>query len=135
MKPTKSFAGIIFLVYLLISPGLSSSQTPGWIWQHPYLQGNDLNAIMMSGVTGWAVGDMGVVMKTKNAGLDWELVDLKTARDLNCIYLDIISGRGWIVGNDGSIWFTEDSGDHWIKQNSGTDKELYSVTATSGDCP
>jgi len=135
MKPTKSFAGIIFLVYLLISPGLSSSQTPGWIWQHPYLQGNDLNAIMMSGVTGWAVGDMGVVMKTKNAGLDWELVDLKTARDLNCIYLDIISGRGWIVGNDGSIWFTEDSGDHWIKQNSGTDKDLYSVTATSGDCP
>jgi photosystem II stability/assembly factor-like uncharacterized protein/subtilisin-like proprotein convertase family protein len=111
------------------------SQQPGWRWQHPYLQGNDLNSIIMSGTTGWAVGDMGVVMKTSNSGLDWEIVDLKTARDLNCIYLDIISGRGWIVGNDGSIWYTEDSGEHWVKQNSGTGQNLYSITASGGDCP
>lgn len=130
-----SFRGIIVMVYMMAIPFLGFSQIPGWQWQHPYLQGNDLNSIMMSGVTGWAVGDMGVVMKTNNSGLDWELVDLKTARDLNCIYLDIISGRGWIVGNDGSIWYTEDSGEHWVKQNSGTGKDLYSITASEGDCP
>ncbi len=107
----------------------------GWHWQNPYLQGNDLNSIIMNGVKGWAVGDMGVVMRTSNSGLDWEIVDLKTSRNLNCIYLEEISGKGWIVGDAGAIFYSEDAGEHWIKQYSRTSEDLYSITATGGDCP
>lgn len=108
---------------------------PGWQWQHPYLQGNDLNSVIMNGVKGWAVGDVGVVLKTNNSGHDWEIVDLKTAIDLQCIYLDAISGVGWIVGYEGAIFYTSDNGEHWIRQNSGTSSDLYSVVATGGECP
>jgi photosystem II stability/assembly factor-like uncharacterized protein len=120
------------LIFMLASTTFAQA---GWHWQNPYLQGNDLNSIIMNGVKGWAVGDMGVVIRSKNEGLDWEIVDLKTTCDLNCIYLDEISGHGWIVGNHGSIWYTEDKGDHWIKQNSRTSKDLYSISASLGDCP
>lgn len=126
---------ISLLVIISLSCFTAFPQQPGWQWQHPYLQGNDLNSITMSGVTGWAVGDMGTVMRTKNSGLDWEMVDLKTARNFNCIYMEEISGRGWIVGEKGTIYFSEDGGEHWRKQFSGTSEDLYSVCATTGDCP
>lgn len=113
----------------------TSAQQAGWRWQNPYLHGNNLNSIIMNGVDGWAVGDMGVVMRTENSGLDWEIVDLKTTRNLNCIYLEAISGRGWIVGQHGSVFYTSDGGEHWKKQNSQTSKDLKSITATGGNCP
>ena len=114
---------------------MASAQPAGWHWQNPYLQGNDLNSIVMNGVKGWAVGDMGVVMRTGNSGMDWEIVDLKTSLNLSCIYMDEISGRGWIVGDKGIIFFSEDAGEHWIKQYSRTSEDLYSITANGGDCP
>jgi photosystem II stability/assembly factor-like uncharacterized protein len=125
----------LILVFLFSGSLSVFAQQAGWRWQNPYLQGNDLNSIIMNGVKGWAVGDMGVVMRTKNSGYDWEIVDLKTSLNLNSIYMEEISGRGWIVGQDGSIWYSEDSGEHWIKQNSRTSEDLYSITAIGGDCP
>lgn len=107
----------------------------GWRWQNPYPQGNDLNSIVMSGVTGWAVGDLGTVIRTNNSGYDWEVIDLHTSENLNCIYMEVISGNGWIVGDNGTIFYTDDTGETWTKQYSGTHQALYSVTATLGDCP
>jgi photosystem II stability/assembly factor-like uncharacterized protein len=114
---------------------LASSQPVGWQWQNPYLQGNDLESIVMSGSTGWAVGAEGTVMKTTNEGFDWEIVNLGTTQTLNGIYMDIISGNGWIVGNNGTIFYTDDAGETWSKQYSGTTAILTGVTAIEGDCP
>jgi photosystem II stability/assembly factor-like uncharacterized protein/subtilisin-like proprotein convertase family protein len=116
-------------------PVMVNAQSLGWQWQNPYLQGNDLNSIVMNGSIGWAVGAMGTVMKTTNEGFDWELVDLGTSENFNSIYIDGISGRGWIVGNNGQVFFTDDGGDSWMKQRSGTTKKLYTVTAIEGSCP
>lgn len=113
----------------------AAAQQRGWYWQNPYLQGNDLNSIVMSGSTGWAVGDHGTVMRTSNEGFDWELVDLRTTDNFNCIYIDIISGRGWIVGDNGALYQTEDGGETWIKQYLGTHEILYAVAAIEGACP
>ena len=110
-------------------------QQAGWHWQNPYLQGNDLNSIVMNGVVGWAAGDMGTVMRTSNSGHDWEIVDLQTSENLNCIYMDVILGHGWIVGDNGTIYHTDNSGETWSKQNSGTGANLYSITAIGGECP
>jgi photosystem II stability/assembly factor-like uncharacterized protein len=111
------------------------SQQDGWQWQNPYLQGNDLNSIVMNGSIGWAVGAQGTVMRTANEGFDWEIVDLGTSENLNCIYMAGVAGRGWIVGNNGIVFYTEDNGDTWVKQRSGTTEFLNSVTAIEGDCP
>jgi photosystem II stability/assembly factor-like uncharacterized protein/subtilisin-like proprotein convertase family protein len=125
---------LISILFIIIFANATSGQA-GWHWQNPYLQGNDLNSIIMNGVIGWAVGDMGVVMRTENSGYDWEIVDLNTSLNLNCIYLEEISGRGWIVGDAGAIFYSEDAGEHWTKQYSGTNEDLYSITAIGGDCP
>ncbi|MBP6979224.1 MAG: YCF48-related protein [Bacteroidales bacterium] len=110
-------------------------QADGWQWQNPYLQGNDLNSIVMNGSIGWAVGAMGTVMKTTNEGFDWELVDLGTSENFSSIYMDGVSGRGWVISYEGSIYYTDNGGDSWVKQRSGTTEILSSVTAIQGDCP
>jgi photosystem II stability/assembly factor-like uncharacterized protein len=106
----------------------------GWRWQNPYLQGNDLNSIVMNGVEGWAVGDLGTVMRTANSGYDWEIVDIGTTENLNCIYMSGVTGRGWIVGNNGAIYYSDNDGESWSKQYSGTHEILYSVTGWIGEC-
>ncbi|HNS18475.1 MAG TPA: YCF48-related protein [Bacteroidales bacterium] len=123
------------LAILLASATALFSQQTGWNWQNPYLQGNDLNSIVMNGVIGWAVGDMGTVMRTINSGNDWELVDLRTSEDLHCIYMNEITGDGWIVGGNGLIFYTDNAGETWSKQYSGTQAALYSIKASGGDCP
>lgn len=132
--PGNYFKGLIVAV-LLFFPIMVLPQQYGWRWQNPYLQGNDLNSIVMNGSVGWAVGDLGTVIHTTNDGLDWELVDLGTTQTLNCIYLDEISGIGWIVGNNGTIFNTSNAGESWSKQYSGTTEILYSVSAIGGECP
>jgi hypothetical protein len=42
----------------------------GWRCQNPYPQGNDLNSIIINGFVGWAVGDLGIVMRTTHEGHD-----------------------------------------------------------------
>jgi len=41
----KRFLALVFS----ISVTLANSQDEGWRWQNPYLQGNDLNSIVMNG--------------------------------------------------------------------------------------
>lgn len=106
----------------------------GWRWQNPYPQGNGLNSIVMNGSSGWAVGDFGTVIHTA-IGINWEPVDIGTTETLNCIYIDAISRKGWIVGNHGTIYSTRDYGETWTKQNSGTTEPLYSVSSIGGNCP
>lgn len=121
-----------FLLYLFANATFAQT---GWRWQHPYLQGNDLNSIVMNGTTGWAVGDQGVCMRTSNSGYDWELIDLGTSVDLNCIYMAGVHGHGWIVGGKGTVFHTADAGETWSKQRSGTDTDLKKVVAIEGNCP
>lgn len=113
----------------------SLSQSDGWQWKNPYLQGNDLNSIVMNGSIGWAVGALGTVMKTTNEGFDWEIIQLGTTDNLNCIYMNELTGDGWIVGNNGSIFYTDNTGETWCKQRSGTDEPLFSISAIEGSCP
>ena len=135
MKQIAYYPGILFLMYFFASTPGAFSQQAGWRWQKPYLQGNDLNSIVMNGVNGWVVGDMGLVMHTSNSGYDWEIINLETSADLNCIYMNDIIQDGWIVGAKGLILYTADGGQTWKKQLSGTTEDLYSITATGGDCP
>lgn len=123
---------ICFLLIYMVATATYSQA--GWQWQNPYFQGNDLNSIIMNGPHGWSVGDEGTLLQTKTAWYDYEVVDLGTTENLNCIYVSGVSGRGWIVGNNGVIFFTDDYGETWSKQNSGTHQDLYSITGSDGEC-
>jgi photosystem II stability/assembly factor-like uncharacterized protein len=129
----KQLVLILLFASCILHP--ASAQLAGWNWQNPYLQGNDLNSILMNGVVGWAVGDLGTVLHTVNSGYDWEMVDLKTSVNLNSIYMNEITGDAWIVGDNGTIFYSDDSGVTWSKQYSGTQKDLYSISAIEGVCP
>lgn len=123
---------LILLSGLIILFTVIKSQ-PGWNWQNPIPQGNELKAVSMKG-THWAVGAYGTVLHRIYPGDYWEIVDIGTAENLNDIDIYSISQKGWIVGDNGTIFYTEDSGMNWKKQNSPVSVDLYSVSAANDAC-
>ncbi len=64
--------------------------------------------------TGFLCGDNGLVMKTLNSGVDWEIIKINTVKKLNDIIF--LNGEsGYIVGNDGTIFTTINGGNNWVK--------------------
>src|SRR5262249_15557649 len=50
--------------------------------------------------TGWAVGQDGVILATRNGGKAWQTHDIVTNQDLNSVHF-ANAHTGWIVGNSG----------------------------------
>ena len=73
--------------------------------------------------TGWAVGDRGVIMHTRNGGADWQLQHSSfSCRWRSVCFVD--PQRGWIVGgwtkpythrSVGVVLKTTDGGRHWVR--------------------
>lgn len=82
-----------------------------WEWQNPLPQGNNLNDIFFTCAdTGFAVGDFGTLMKTTDAGLSWEVIELDYSLNIHSvIFTD--NHTGFISGGD--ILKTEDGGLSW----------------------
>ncbi len=93
---------------------------------------------------GWAVGHNGTILKTIDAGYTWTSVTSGTTNTLNAITL-FVDGTGsitygYIVGNGGYIakyspptgkrkWAKSSTvDDEWSKQESGTDKDLTTIS-------
>ena len=123
---------LILITGLLLLFTFLKSQ-PGWNWQNPLPQGNELKAVSMKG-THWAVGAYGTVLHHILPGDYWEVVDIGTIENLNDIDINSISKKGWIVGDNGTIFYTEDMGESWVKQNIGTSVNLHSVSVNSDAC-
>jgi photosystem II stability/assembly factor-like uncharacterized protein len=79
---------------------------------------------------GYVVGYYGTVLKTTNAGENWESLD--TGLDLNFHELHFLSlDEGWIVGDSGSVCHTSDGGMIWdcMFLDSAETIQLHSVFA------
>ncbi|MCW9097555.1 MAG: YCF48-related protein, partial [Ignavibacteriaceae bacterium] len=124
---------LFFISFILILIQFNTFSQTGWYWQHPYPQGNELNAIQMDGSVGWAVGALGTVMKTTNAGNNWEIVDLGTFETLNGVTRNTY-GEIWIVGDNGFIIYSSDHGVTWIDYTGVTNENLNSVSFVYGAC-
>lgn len=75
---------------------------------------------------GWAAGDNGTLICTKNTGKNWNKEYIHTGSRLNCIYFtDLL--HGWAAGNRGVILYTNNGGKSWKTQQSGTDRNLYGI--------
>jgi photosystem II stability/assembly factor-like uncharacterized protein len=72
----RSSAGTICVLGVLIGSS-SAAATPvavgmsGWIWGNPTPQGNTLKDVVFRGVYGFAVGDLGTVLRSEDDGTTW----------------------------------------------------------------
>lgn len=78
--------------------------------------------------TGYAVGDLGKIIKTEDAGENWSIQNSGNYI-LNDVFF-INNDEGYAVGNHSKILRTEDGGTNWFEVQSGTNKELRSIYFT-----
>ena len=92
---------------------MSSVRADGWSWQNPRPQGNDLLAVQfLDARHGWALGDMGTVMRTADGGLSWSVHTTGSNDYLNSVcFLDTL--HGWITDTYGSVYSSGDGGQSW----------------------
>jgi hypothetical protein len=86
-----------------------------------------LSAVTFVGsAVGWAVGSVGTIVRTANAGQSWDAQTSGTDKQLTGV--DFVDGeRGWAVGYDGTILATRDGGASWKAQKSGVTEHLTDV--------
>jgi photosystem II stability/assembly factor-like uncharacterized protein len=79
----------------------------GWSWQNPYPQGNALYSVSFVSTVadrGWAVGELGTAIYTTDGGVTWEIIDLGTIENLNCVYMHSDT-QVFMVGDNGLILY------------------------------
>lgn len=108
----KKLTCFLILYFLLVITNYSFSQS-GWYWQNPKPQGNDLKSIsFLNSTTGFAVGNIGSVIKTTNKGESWFPVYFPfTQNFLKIKFID--SNTGFLLGNDYVLIRTTNGGNNW----------------------
>jgi photosystem II stability/assembly factor-like uncharacterized protein len=73
------------------------------------------------------VGEDGVVLRTLDDGVNWQIINVGTTAHLRA--LQFAGSTGWAVGDSGAIWKTIDGGQSWQAQNSGVTIALRGLCA------
>ncbi len=118
----------LFLVPLIINLVNPANTIANWDWQNPLPQGNTLCcSFFINENTGWAAGELGVILKTVNGGDDW--VIQRKAQDgyVRSIFF-IDENSGWAAGN--TMLRTVNGGTDWFVSNSGFNELCESVFFT-----
>ncbi len=103
------------------------TETFDWVAQNSNLTQTLLGVDFIDGNTIWACGNNGAILKTENAGQNWQQIQLNTSgNDLYEIEF-VGSNFGCMVGTVGNIWYTNDGGNRWDKTNTNIIQDLYSV--------
>lgn len=75
---------------------------------------------------GWAVGDSGTILVTRDSGNNWNTQTGSFPQDLNAVHF-VNHKLGWAAGNNGTILTTRDGGNTWAVIGSITTETLNSV--------
>jgi photosystem II stability/assembly factor-like uncharacterized protein len=115
----------IYLLLLAILIPLSVNSQ--WTWQNPYPCANYPNKVQfVTSNTAFICGYAGMVMKSTNAGSNWNILPYVTNRNLN--YLSSQDGIViYAVGDTGTIIKSTNGGDSWVNLISGVTANLYYV--------
>lgn len=81
---------------------------------------------------GIAVGDIGIILHTANAGETCVEQDSGTEERLHAVSF-VDASTGMVVGNRGTILRTENGGVTWVAQDSGTVVALCGVSFADAD--
>ncbi len=85
-----------------------------------------LRMIFVDDRTGWACGEAGLMIVTRNSGQTWQRQPLP----INKLFFDVSAldeSNAWTVGGGGAILRTVDGGKNWNEQISGVTKTLRGV--------
>ncbi len=104
-----------------------------WIWQHPLPQGNSLTGInFIDENTGWASGDHGTIIHTKDAGQSWTTQPRVTSDWITDVrFAD--QSNGWAITDGGKILGTQDAGNSWTIQYSRENTNLSDISVMGND--
>jgi len=95
-------------------------------WPAAEMRQNLFASCFVSAQEGWAVGDLGRIFHTTNAGKSWEQQDAGTKRPF--VAISCPDGNNlWAAGQVGQIAHSTDGGKHWQMQSSGTDRQLLGM--------
>ncbi|MBT9492811.1 MAG: hypothetical protein IV107_10795 [Paucibacter sp.] len=118
---------------------VSTSERQGLAWWLTPLEVNPhrrltqvsavLNAVHFSadGQRGWAVGDGGAVVATRDGGQTWAAQTSSTYSQLRSVHFSADGQQGWAAGEDGAVITTQDGGQRWAAQTAGTNSQLRSL--------
>lgn len=111
-----------------LGPSVPLPEAIGWVEQESPAEGRLLTAVdFVDEGRGWAVGENGVILSTRNGGANW--YEQQSGTDNTLRDVDFVDRRnGWAVGHNGTILYTNDGGRKWVAQNSGTSSRLEEVT-------
>jgi len=125
MKTKKWIAFILFCSFVELTDAQTISQE--WNWLNPVPTANSLRKVqIVESAHSWAVGENGLILKSKNLGQSWEVQNSGTIEKLYSIdFLNI--QKGFAVGSKGTILTTANSGKDWNSQTSSTVETLNDV--------
>ena len=94
-----------------------------------------LNSVHFSDVNnGWAVGEYGIIMHTRDGGEFWSTQTSGDTAELRSVYFTD-AYKGWAAGEEGIIIHTNDGGENWSTQYSRDDyylNGLFFMDANNG---
>lgn len=110
----------------------SGDNSSGWCWQRPLPQGNAINDyFFLDDGTGWAVGQMGTILRTIDGGATWQRQASGVQSDLTSVtFTD--ANTGWVIGANGLVLRTSDAGSTWQAHSMGRNDFNGAITALDG---
>ena len=115
---------ILTCLFFVLSFSSLLSQS-GWYWQNPVPQGNPLHDVFyMNDTNGWAVGDLGSILYTRDQRTTWLKQKSNTDNILYAVYFHL-PDDGWAVGQAGTILHWD--GETWASQDSEFTGHLFDV--------
>ncbi|MBC8145666.1 MAG: hypothetical protein H7X80_08765 [bacterium] len=97
-----------------------------------------VDARLMTGIArlngdAWVVvGDGGTVMRTTDAGENWQSVASSATAGLDDVCNDMVTGTGIAVGHAGATIRSTDGGQSWVSSEAVTSANLLEVSAYTG---
>lgn len=107
----------------------SGADSGGWCWQNPLPQGNPIQgSFWLDGQRGWAVGDLGTLLRTVDGGSTWTAQPSGTQGQLlNVVF--VTDQVGWVAGSNGLLLRTTDGGSNWQALSIGVNTSASSLGA------
>ena len=98
-----------------------------WLWQNPAWDANTIRdqTFLPDGLTGYQVGNGGLILKTTDGGGTWRQSQSGTLANLTSV--SFTGADGCAVGAHGTVIVTADAGATWTKVDSGTESDLLGV--------
>jgi len=119
----RNFKFILGICLLILMTSIAKS---GWNQVATTYQQN-INGVFFQpfSTTGWAVGDIGYVIRTTDSGINWQ----RAARNDQELYkVQFLNDEiGFAVGGDGYLCKSVNRGFTWVAQNSRTNENIYNL--------